>query len=212
MKKKIILLFLMIMFPNFISAATCDTKLFVQYQKLADNIDYETSYSKSANKFTIKFYNVVPGLYIFGNAIHYNGDSENIVTIKNVDEGSNVSYTINTSVTDCGSMLKTINVSFPYYNTFYDTDRCEEYKNKLSICSSQFLTYKPSLELFELQVKNLGGINPILPDDVDESKTFIDNVIDFMKDWGIQILIVVITSAITIIPFNAKLRKIRHGI
>lgn len=212
MKKKIIVLFLMIMFPNIISASTCDAKVFVQYQKLADNINYETSYSKSTSKFSITFYNVVSGLYISDGNKYYSGNDENIVTLNNVDEGSNFAYIINTSVTECGSMLKTINVTFPYFNTFYDTDRCEEYKGKLGICSSQFLSYKPSLELFELQVKNYNGIGKDEPEPDPVDKTFIEYIIDFAKDWGIQVLIVIVVSIITIIPFNAKLRKIRHGI
>ena len=61
-------------------------------------------------------------------------------------------------------------------------------------------------------VKNYDGIKPNDPTPDDPNKTFIDDVVDFMKDWGIQILIVIVVSVITIIPFNAKLRKIRHGI
>ena len=74
------------------------------------------------------------------------------------------------------------------------------------------MTYKPTNELFEMQVKNYDGIKPNGTTPDDPNKTFIDDVVDFMKDWGIQILIVIVVSVITIIPFNAKLRKIRHGI
>ena len=68
MKKNIIILLLTILFPNAVYAA-CDAKALVQYQKLADNVTYETSYSKSANKFSVTFYNVVPGLYITDSTI-----------------------------------------------------------------------------------------------------------------------------------------------
>lgn len=212
MKKKILIVLLMIVFPNVVFAASCDTKVYVQYQKLADNINYETSYSKSSNKFTITFYNVVSGLSITNGSSSYSGGEDNIVTISDVSEGAIISYKINTSVTECGSSLKSINITLPYYNTFYESERCYEYIDKLSICSSQFLTYKPSLELFQLQVKNYNGMQPDNPEPEPESRTFLDDVVDFMKDWGIQILIVVVVSVITIIPFNAKLRKIRHGI
>ena len=110
------------------------------------------------------------------------------------------------------SDIKTISINFPYYNTFYETDRCDEYKGKLSICSSQFLNYKPTLDIFELQVKNLGGIELEKPIQEPDNRTIIDDIVDFMKDWGIQIAIVVVVSVITIIPFNAKLRKVKHGI
>ena len=212
MKKKIMILLLVIIFPNIVLAATCDTKKHVQYQKLAENIDYEKSYSKSTNKFTITFYNVVEGLYLSNGSNSYTRNDDNIAIASNIDEGSNISFAINTTMTNCGSILKTINITLPYYNTFYDTDRCEEYKDKLNICSSQFLTYKPTNELFEMQVKNYGGIKPDDPTPDDPNKTLIDYCVDFMKDWGIQILIVIVVSVITIIPFNAKLRKIRHGI
>ena len=36
MKKKIMILLLVIIFPNIVLAATCDTKKHVQYQKLAE--------------------------------------------------------------------------------------------------------------------------------------------------------------------------------
>lgn len=211
MKKNIIILLLTILFPNVVSAA-CDAKAFVQYQKLADNVTYETSYSKSANKFSVTFYNVVPGLYITDSTNYYSADLENIIYISNIEEGKSVSYIINTSETDCGSLIKTISINFPYYNTFYETDRCDEYKGKLSICSSQFLNYKPTLDIFELQVKNLGGIELEKPIQEPDNRTIIDDIVDFMKDWGIQIAIVVVVSVITIIPFNAKLRKVKHGI
>lgn len=212
MRKKIIILLLMVMFPNIIFATTCDTKKQVQYQKLAENINYETSYSKSTNKFTIIFYNVVEGLYLSNGSNSYTGNGDNIATVSNIDEGSSIAFAINTIATNCGSILKTINLTLPYYNTFYDTDRCEEYKDKLSICSSQFLTYRPTNELFEMQVKNYGGITPDDPTPDNPNKTFLDDVIEFMQDWGIQIGIVIVVSVLTIIPFNAKLRKIRHGI
>ena len=63
-----------------------------------------------------------------------------------------------------------------------------------------------------MQVKNYGGITPDDPTPDNPNKTFLDDVIEFMQDWGIQIGIVIVVSVLTIIPFNAKLRKIRHGI
>ena len=40
MRKKIIILLLMVMFPNIIFATKCDNKKQIQYQKLAENINY----------------------------------------------------------------------------------------------------------------------------------------------------------------------------
>lgn len=212
MEKKIVLLLILMIFPSIIlNAAMCDATEYVKYQKLAENVTYETSYSKSSKTFEIKLYNVYNGLYISFDGIAYPTTYDNKVFISDIKEGQNISFSVNTNDTGCGDLLKSFYINLPYYNSFYESSRCDDYKDKLAICSSQFLSYQPTNELFELQLKNYSGINDQLEEE-EKDKTIIEIIVDFVKDWGVKILLVVISSIITIIPYNIKLRKIKHGI
>ena len=50
------------------------------------------------------------------------------------------------------------------------------------------------------------------PEDPDANRTIFDDIIDFTINWGIEILLIAVSSGVTIFLFNAKLRKIKHGI
>lgn len=215
-KKKIIILLLML--PFFVNAKTidCDYDLFLEYQKASMNIDYEMFYSVKDKTFTIKFYNVLKNMYINYNSKVYSSaltDSTE-VSIKGIEEGTTVKAIVNTSAehTNCSSSLRSIQITLPYYNTLYGSEKCEEYKNKLSICSSKFLDYKATEDLLYEIIDNYN--NTIEPEPVpNPNRIFIlDDILDFIAEWGIQVLLVIVSSTLTILLFNAKLRKIKHGI
>lgn len=217
MKKKI-LIALLLMIPFAVNATSntggCDYSLFVQYQKLAGNVQYETSYSKSDKAYSVTFYNVTYNkLKIILESTAYQSDEEGKLTINKLAEGSTLSFIVDSSDLNCSQSLSTIVVTLPYYNTIYDNSKCNEYRNKLTICTSKFLNYKPTEDLLDSMIKNYNNSIPVQePEDPDSDRTILDDIKDFTVRWGIQILLVVISSSVTILIFNGKLRKVKHGI
>lgn len=222
MKKKIILVLFLVMpilvnAKNTNSTSNCDYSIFIEYQKAAMNIEYETSYSVKDKTFSIKFYNIMKGIYLnHDNTIYSTSESEeNEVVINGLSEGQTIKFAVNSSAdnTNCNSSLRILQVTLPFYNTFYGTAKCGEYKNKLTICSSKFLDYKPTEELLDSMIDNYNNTIPtVTPDDPEVNRTFLDDILDFTVQWGIQILLIVVSSVVTILLFNGKLRKIKHGI
>ena len=120
------------------------------------NIKVEQKYSKSKNKFTIIFSNVKSNLYIkeYGqNSEKLKGNSEEKVIIENLEPGSKHLYIVNDLVCRTTTERK-ITIELPYYNEFYSRTECEPYRKKLKICSSQFINYKVTEEMFENSIKN----------------------------------------------------------
>lgn len=222
MKKKIILVLFLVMpilvnAKNTNSTSNCDYSIFIEYQKAAMNIEYETSYSVKDKTFSIKFYNIMKGIYLnHDNTIYSTSESEeNEVVVNGLSEGQTIKFAVNSSAdnTNCNSSLRILQVTLPFYNTFYGTAKCGEYKNKLTICSSKFLDYKPTEELLDSMIDNYNNTIPtVTPDDPEVNRTLLDDILDFTVQWGIQILLIVVSSVVTILLFNGKLRKIKHGI
>ena len=120
------------------------------------NIKVEHKYSKSKNKFTIIFSNVKSNLYIKEsgqNTEKLKGNSEEKVIIENLEPGSKHLYVVNDLVGKSSTERNFI-IELPYYNEFYSRTECEPYRKKLKICSSQFLDYKVTEEIFEDTIKN----------------------------------------------------------
>lgn len=120
------------------------------------NIKVDQKYSKSKNKFTITFSNVKNNLYIKEsgqNTEKLKGNSEEKVIIENLEPGSKHLYVVNDLVGKSSTERNFI-IELPYYNEFYSRTECEPYRKKLKICSSQFLDYKVTEEIFEDTIKN----------------------------------------------------------
>ena len=81
------------------------------------------------------------------------GNSEEKVIIENLEPGSKHLYIVNDLVGRTTTERK-MTIELPYYNEFYSRTECEPYRKKLKICSSQFLNYKVTEEMFENSIKN----------------------------------------------------------
>ena len=120
------------------------------------NIKVDQKYSKSKNIFTITFSNVKNNLYIKEsgqNTEKLKGNSEEKVIIENLEPGSKHLYIVN-DILGKSSTERNFIIELPYYNEFYSRTECEPYRKKLKICSSQFLDYKVTEEIFEDTIKN----------------------------------------------------------
>ncbi len=120
------------------------------------NIKVDQKYSKSKNKFTITFTNVKSNLYVkeYGKDTEkLKGNSEEKVIIEDLEPGTKHLYIVNNLIGKSSTERK-ITIELPYYNEFYSKTECEPYRKKLKICSSQFLNYKVTEEMFENSIKN----------------------------------------------------------
>lgn len=212
MKKKVLLL-LLILFPLYVNAEDCDRTVFLEYQKAASNIEYETSYSVKSGTFSIKFYNVINNMYLSRESNTYSPNGTTEVVVDGIEQGVNAKFDVSTTATTCNSSLTSIIVTLPYYNKYYGSSECKDYSNKISICSSKFVNYEPTEELLESMINNYNnGIVPEEPEVPSRTKTILNDILDFTYNWGIEVLLVVVSSVSTIIIFNARLRKVKHGI
>lgn len=216
MKK--ILLIIIFLFPLFIKAQTCDYNKQQENLKLSYNIEYEKKYDMDDGTFRVILHNVYNGIYlIYDNRVYY-PDSNNIVAIDNIKEGSYIDISINSSYGDCKSFLRTLSINFGYYNEYYYSEKCYDYRDKLSICNSEFLSYKPSEELLDKNIENYEKAYKEEQKKVEEEEPqekkyeILQKVYSFIDEWGIQIIILIVTTMVMLGIFRVKFRKVKHGI
>ena len=209
MKK--ILLIIILCFP-FIVNADCNRSKHSEYIEYASRIGSDSSYSKSSGTFKIKLYNVLDDMVVKYKNIEYKVNSQNEVTIEDVLEGTSMSISI--FAKDGCDEIRIININTPYYNRYYGSELCRGYEDKLLLCSSSFTTVRTSEEMIKKAKENYDR-NIISDDDTEEKteeKSFYDKLLEFGLNWGIKIVLFVITVVISSAFYNTKLRKIKHGI
>ena len=216
MKK--ILLIIVFLIPIFIKAETCNYQKQQENLLLSYNVDYEQKYHSSSKTFSIIFYNLYGGLYITYNNTIYNPDSQGQIEIENIKEGESINVSFNGYADGCNSFLRSININFGYYNEFYNNYKCDYYREKLSICNSEILSYKPSEELLDKSIENYNKAYKEEKEvekevEKEEEKSVIyEKIQGFVDEWGIIIIIAIISSLITAAIFRNVFRKIKHGI
>ena len=218
MKKKIFIIFIsMFLMLGSIKAECTDSK-YNELKGLASDITYETSYSMSSKTFTVTFYNVFPDMLLSINKRVYAGkDGDNYsVVISNLAEGE---Y-IKADVIGTGDCIKhtfnSIFITLPYYNTFFRTQKCEPYEDKLKLCSSKFLSYRLTEEILDDAIAQIDKkIDPVVKPEIPKKTTFkliIDAAKDFFFSWGINIIVFFVFGAITALIGNKIFKKVKHGI
>ena len=79
--------------------------------------------------------------------------SDKKVIITGLEEGTEITYVIDKETPTKDSKRK-ITVKFPYYNPYYNTEKCKGYDGKIAVCSKQFLDYEVSEDLVDTSIKN----------------------------------------------------------
>ncbi len=217
MKKKIFIIFIsMFLMLGSIKAECTDSK-YNELKGLASDITYETSYSMSSKTFTVTFYNVFPGMYLMINKNVYisNGSDNYAVTLSGQEEGKYLTVYVEASG-DCTGTLNTIFITLPYYNSFFRTQKCEPYEDKLKLCSSKFLSYRLTEEILDDAIAQIEKkIDPVVKPETPKKTTFeliVDAAKDFFFSWGINIIVFVVFGAITALIGNKIFKKVKHGI
>lgn len=197
--------------------AECTDSKYNELKGLASDITYETSYSMSSKTFTVTFYNVFPGMYLMINKNVYisNGSDNYSVTLSGQEEGNYLTVYVEASG-DCTGTLNTIFITLPYYNSFFRTQKCEPYEDKLKLCSSKFLSYRLTEEILDDAIAQIEKkIDPVVKPETPKKTTFeliVDAAKDFFFSWGINIIVFVVFGAITALIGNKIFKKVKHGI
>lgn len=213
MKKISLVLFLMLFLPIIINAQ-CDNDSLNEDKELAKNITYEYYYNISSETFNVYFYNVYNNIYLVYNSNVYNPNDKNEVHIENVKQGTYMSISVHSSATDCDPFINSININLEYYNNFYNNSRCEKYRDKLTVCSMEFLPYELDSIMFNNIIRNYESSYTNNTEEVEEVKpvTLYDTIQEFVNEWGILIILILIVSLVTTAIYRNKFRKIKHGI
>ena len=217
MKKKIFIVFIsMFLMLGSIKAECTDSK-YNELKGLASDITYETSYSMSSKTFTVTFNNVFLRMYLMINKNVYisNGSDNYSVTLSGQEEGNYLTVYVEASG-DCTGTLNTIFITLPYYNSFFRTQKCEPYEDKLKLCSSKFLSYRLTEEILDDAIAQIDKkIDPVVVPETPKKTTFkliIDAAKDFFFSWGINIIVFFAFGAITALIGNKIFKKVKHGI
>lgn len=207
--KKIVFI-LLVLFP-FVINAECDYTKHEEYVKIASNITYDNSYSKSAGMFIVTLYNVFNGMHVKYNGQVYNPNSESEVVINSIPQGQRVILDIYAD--DGCDMVRKITIIEPYFNKYYGSKKCVGYENVLTMCSSQFTSSEINDEILNIAIKNHN--NTILQEtekEIEQEVGLFTRIKEFMLNWGIKIVLFVVTSGICWAFYTDKFRKIKHGI
>ena len=212
MKKLILIILLLI--PFVVNAEEeCNKEKHKEYLSLADNITYDNQYIKSENRFTITVYNLFGGMYAKYNETVYKVSSDNTITISKIPCGDKV--TIDIYGNDNCSPVKRIMVKEPYYNKYYGSEKCKGYEDILLMCHSQFTNIEVSESLIDKAIYNYKHdiSQKVTKDDKpEEEETILSKVTVFLTNWGLKILLAVISTILSISLFSDKYRKVKHGI
>lgn len=213
----IIIIFL-IALPITINAETstisgCDYKREVELNKLASKISYEKTYNKESNLFSVTLYNVIADLYLKYDEDIYIGDKDDKVTIENIEEGTFMDVVVYSNGRSCYLSLMTIYITIPFFNTFYGGDQCRSYENILTVCSSEFLSYRLTSQILKDAIDNYNNKIYNEPSPLNQdSATLIDTIKSFIALWGMKILLALITIGLSVWYYQVKVRKAKHGI
>lgn len=214
-----VLIICIFMFPCLIKADTstmnpgCDYKKEVELNKLASKISYEKVYNKERNTYTVTLYNVMSDLYLNYNGNVLNGGDDNTSVIEEIEEGTYMNIVVYSSSVSCYSSLMTLYITIPYYNPFYGGEECTPYEGILTVCSSEFLSYKINAQILKDAIDNYNNKIHNEPVPIRPKETTLISVIkNFISLWGMKIVLAAVSIGLSVWYFQIKLRKTKHGI
>lgn len=211
--KKLSFLLVLFFFSAISLKAECTYKDIKELNTLASYVYTDYVYNEDGT-FSLTYYNLNDRMAInYKNKYNVNNGT---VTINNLEGGSQVTSIVEIKYGDVcyGEKLRTIITNIPYLNQFYNRSECKDHMD-LNVCSSRFLDYKLTESTFQslitksMEFKKEVKIEEIT---VQEGKTFLNKVLDIIKEYYIPVILVLISSALTYTIFSSIFRKIKHGI
>ena len=150
MRFKFLFLLCLVLFP-FGVKAECDYQRKADLQKIASNVQINSSYRLNENRvpiFTIELSNITPDIYVVDNY------GKTITTDSNkvfeVYDGASVKYDIYSADINChGYKITTKYVKLQPYNRFFTFDECKEYP-EFKYCSLWYKTDMNNSDFYRL--------------------------------------------------------------
>jgi hypothetical protein len=211
--KKWLIVVLLVICPVFLRAEKCEYNKHTEYAEFASHITYEYEYSMGEGKFTLKFYNVISGLYFKINKLTYEPDENDVVTISGISEGKALDIYVY-GKDGCNAQVHNLNIVLPYYNPYYGTEVCKGYE-QLTLCSSSFTPTKATKQMIE---KTKETYDNVIIQDKDENETaedkpsIVNKVWNFFVKYVLKVLLVLLSTGLSVLYYNNKLMKVEHGI
>ena len=197
----------------YVNIEDCDYDELSLATKLMKEVNYEINYNEKNETFIVTFYNVVDLIYLEYSDSLYFGDDNNEVVIKGLKEGSNARIKVSTSVSNCNSNSTNKHVNVPYVNPYFGSEICVGYEY-LKPCGAEFLGYENNLSIVKSAIDNdNNGIEPDIKNEGEnENTTLFMDMISFIEDWWLKIIIMILVTIITVMIYNSRYRKLKHGI
>ena len=207
MKKKIILLTLLLIFPISGKALDCSYAEQARLRKIASNVttSYEVVENGENATFNVTLTNVTNEIYIHDNTrnadYYFNGSSE--ITISGYEAGTNVRYQIYPTRGNCtSSYLANKYVNLPYYNKYYKDPLCEG--KSYSICGKwQRVTLS-----YDEFVKTINEYDKKNNEDIKEEKSEDkNNIFDIISKFIFDYYIFIIAGGAVMFVLTSLLKK-----
>ena len=207
MKKKIILLTLLLIFPISGKALDCSYAEQARLRKIASNVTTSYEYVENGDNvsFNITLTNVTSEIYIHDNNRNtdYYFNNSNEIKINGYEPGTNVRYLIYPTKGNCtSSYLANKYVNLPYYNKYYKDPLCEG--KSYSICGKWqrvTLSYDEFVKTInDYDKKKDEGIK----EEVKEEK---NNIFDIISKFIFDYYIFIIAGGALIFVLTSLLKK-----
>lgn len=205
MHKKILLFLLLIPFSV---KATCSNQELTRYKTLSSHINTYYTYNEELKKFSVTIYNTSNELKIVNknNNKEYNiKDKIGETRIDDISPGENLKLAIYPTNGECTDYrTRTIYLNVPHLNKYYEEDVCKD--NDHELCQKWANTSIYSKEQFIEKVKKETKEEEIEITPPEEKKDKY-GFFDFLADFYIPILLVIIVSGSIAIYFLDKKQK-----
>ena len=203
--KKIFFL-LILLFPCFVNAS-CDYETEKNMTSLSLYVDYSYEFNEGTELFDLYLYNL-QNIFSIEYDSNFYVPEDNEVVISNIEPGSNITLSVFGSVSSLcsGKNFRTIYLSIPFINPYYESKECEDYK-KMSVCYSRFLNFDLSYTTFKNALKR----EEVKDEEINDEHILLNGIINFFKKYYIKIILLIVTSIITFIVFKNKFRKSKYG-
>lgn len=193
MKRVLILISLLILFPVSVSAYECNDSEQVKLRKIASNVMTSYDYIENDDKviFNVTLTNITNEIYILdtssGQKYYFNGTNE--ITINGYSPNTNIKYLIYPTKNNCtASFLTTKYVNLPYYNKYYKDELCNG-KN-YSVCNKWTkvsLTYDEFVKTID-DLNNKKNSEDITIEPTKEKESILDIISTFIFDNYLYII------------------------
>ena len=210
--KKVIFFIILLFSSNILLKAECTYKDQVEYNTLSSFVNYNYEFNEESQTFNLTIYNLGEQLFARYNSVLDRNSGES--KIYNVNPGTQMQVEIIASEGDCYLyVLRTLYISIPYINRYYNSSKCEGHE-ELNICNSKFLDYQLTENTFNSLINKATLNEEDKPQEeiIEQEKTFFEKALDLIKEIYIPVILVAVSSLITYLVLSSYYRKIKHGI